>query len=66
MVVGDYYSSGTDAIIDIDIGTMDTTVIIFDNEAYKYDDEILDIRKKDPFWAKQGKSKKGGKTRYVR
>lgn len=63
MVITDFrISFDTDTSIHFDMGTMEDTVVIFNNE---YIEPVVIPKKKDPFWSKQGKNKKGGKCRYV-
>lgn len=63
MVISDFnISFDTGTTIHFDAGTMSDTVIIFNNN---YIEPVVKPKKKDPFWSKQGKNKKGGKSRYV-
>lgn len=66
MVITDYYSDCyEETSVGIGMGTVSTT-IFFANEYDEYVEPVIKSIKKDPFWAKQGKNKKGGKSRYVR
>ena len=62
MVINDFCMGGT-ATMCISIGTMTDTVIVFPDSDYI--EPVVKPKKKDPFWSKQGKNKKGGRGRYV-
>jgi len=66
MVIGDYNCGGTDTANAIFSGsnTLVDDVIVFSTYYDCYVEPII-AKKKDPFWTKQGKNKKGGRGRYV-